>query len=105
MHSVEDVPSIKAIFETTGDSCRFMEGTPKRQKVYKEHLKAQGINLGKVALHALSDTRWLARSDNVDVLLDAYPALLSMFKKLSEQNIAVATGLLVRFKLFSFVVK
>ena len=102
-HSVEDVPSIKAIFETIGDLYRFMEGSPKRQKVYEDHLKARGITSGKVALHALSDTRWSARSDNLDVVINAYPALLSMFKELSEQNIAVATGLLVRLKQFSFV--
>lgn len=81
-HSVEEVPSIKVIFfETIGDLYRFMEGSTKRRKVYEDHLKAQGITLGKVALHTLSDTRWSARSSNLQVVINSYPALLSMFKE------------------------
>ena len=102
-HSVENVPTIKAIFETIGDLYRFMEGSPKRHKIYEDHLKAKGITSGKIALHSFSDTRWSAHSDNLEVVMNVYPALLSMFKELSEQNINVATGLLVRLRQFRFV--
>ena len=102
-HSVRDVQTIKAIFETIGDIYRFMEGSPKRHKVYENHLKAKGITSGKIALHSFPDTRWSARSDNLEVVLNVYPALLSMFKELSEQHINVATGLLARLRQFRFV--
>ena len=48
-HSVKDVQTIKAIFETIGDIYRFMEGSPKKQQVYANHLKAKGITSGKIA--------------------------------------------------------
>ena len=102
-HSVQNVPTIKAIFETIGDIYRFMEGSPKRHNVYEDHLKEKNITSGKLALHSFSDTRWSARSDNLEVVMNVYPALLSMFKELSEQNINVATGLLVRLRQFKFV--
>lgn len=102
-HSVETVPSVKAIFETIGDIYRYMEGSPKRHKVYEDHLKANGITSGKTALHSFSDTRWTARSDNLDVVMNVYPALLSMLTEQSEQNDNVATGLLVRMMPFRFV--
>ena len=97
-HSIKDIQTIKAIFETIGDIYRFMEGSPKRHKVYENHLKAKGITSGKIALHSFSDTRWSARSDNLEVVLNVYPALLAMLKELSEQHINVATGLLVRLR-------
>ena len=102
--SVETVPSVKEIFETIGDIYRYMEGSPKRHKVYENHLKPNAITSGKTALHSFSDTRWTARTANLEVLLNVYPALLSMFKEQSEQNNdSVATGLLVRLIQFRFV--
>ena len=77
--SVETVPSVKEIFETIGDIYRYMEGSPKRHKVYENHLKANAITSGKTALHSFSDTRWTTRTANLEVLLNVYPALLSMF--------------------------
>ena len=56
--SVETVPSVKEIFETIGDIYRYMEGSPKRHKVYENHLKANAITSGKTALHSFFDTRW-----------------------------------------------
>ncbi|XP_028416041.1 uncharacterized protein LOC114539612 [Dendronephthya gigantea] len=81
-----------------------MEGSPKSHKRYENHLKANGITSGKTALHSFSDTRWTARTDNLEVVMNVYPALLSMFKEESEQNNdSVATGLLVRLIPFRFV--
>ena len=102
--SVETVPSVKEIFETIGDIYRYMEGSPKRHKVYENHLKASAITSGKTALHSFSDTRWIARTANLEVLLNVYPALLSMFQEQSEQNNdSVATGLHVRLIQFRFL--
>ena len=102
--SVETVPSVKEIFETIGDIYRYMEGSPKRHEVYENHLKANAITSGKTALHSFSDTRWTARTANLEVLLNVYPALLPMFKEQTEQNNdSVATGLLVRLIQFRFV--
>ena len=102
--SVETVPSVKEIFETVGDIYRYMEGSPERHKVYENHLKANAITSGKTALHSFFDTRWTARTANLEVLVNVYPALLSMFKEQSEQNNdSVATGLLVRLIQFRFV--
>eukprot|EP00795_Rhopilema_esculentum_P001903 gene1903-16403_t len=102
-HSVKDVPTIKAIFETIGDIYRFMEGSPKRHKVYENHLMAKGITSGKIVLHFFSDTRCSALSDNLEVAMNVYLALLSIFKVLSEQHINMATGLLVRLRQSRFV--
>ena len=102
--NVETVPSVKAIFETIGDIYRYMEGSPKRHKIYEDHLKANGITSGKTAMHSFSDTRWTARTDNLEVVINVYPALLSMFKEQSEQNNdGVATGLFVRLTPFRFL--
>jgi hypothetical protein len=103
-HSVETVQSVKAIFETIGDIYRYMEGSPKSHKIYENHLKANDITSGKTALHSFSDTRWTARTDNLKVVINVYPALLSMFKEQAEQNNdSVAIGLLARLTPFRFL--
>eukprot|EP00795_Rhopilema_esculentum_P016053 gene16053-7398_t len=61
--------------------------------------EAKGITSEKIDLHAFSDTEWSARSDNLEVVLNVYPVLLSMFKEYSEQLV----GLLVRLRQFRFV--
>ena len=91
------------MFETIGDIYRFMDGSPKRHALYNEHVKQQQITSGKTALHALSDTRWTARSDNLDTIMNVYPALLSMFQQMSHGGNGTATGLLFRIKQFNFV--
>ena len=101
-HSVEYVSTVKAVFETTGDIYRFMDGSPKRHALYNEYVKQQ-ITSGKTALHALSDTRWIARSANLDTIMNVYPALLSMFQQMSHGGNGTATGLLLRIKQFNFV--
>ena len=80
-----------------------MDGSPKRHALYNEHVKQQQITFGKTALHALSDTKWTARSDNLDTIMNVYPALLSMFQQMSHGGNGTATGLLLRIKLFNFV--
>ena len=102
-HSVENVSTVKTVFETIGDIYRFMNGSPKRHALYKEHVKQQQITSGKTALHALSDTRWTARSDNFDTIMNVYPALLSMFQQMSHGGNGTATGLLLLIKKFNFV--
>ena len=91
-HSVENVSTVKTVFETIGDFYRFMDGFPKRHALYNEHLKQQQITSGKTALHALFDTRWTARSDNLDTIMNVYPALLSMFQQMSHGVNGTATG-------------
>ena len=80
-----------------------MDGSPKSHALYNEHVKQQQITSGKTALHALSDTRWTACSDNLDTIMNVYPALLSMFQQMSHGGNGTATGLLLRIKQFNFV--
>ena len=77
-HSVENVSTVKTVFETIGDIYRFMDGSPKSRALYNEHVKQQQITSGKTALHALSDTRWTACSDNLDTIMNVYPALINV---------------------------
>ena len=103
-HSVENVTTVKTVFDAIGDIYRFMDGSPKRHALCKEHVKKQEITSGKTALHSLSDTRWMARSDNLNVIINVYPAaLLSMFKQMSNEGNGTAAGLLFRIKQFDFV--
>ena len=102
-HSVENVSTVKTVFETIGDIYRFMDGSPKWHALYNEHVKQQQITSGKTALHALSDTRWTACSDNLDTIKNVYPALLPMFQQMSHGGNGTATGFLLRIKQFDFV--
>ena len=102
-HSVENVSTVKPVFETIGDIYRFMDGSPKKHALYDEHVKQQQITSGKTALHALFDTRWTARLDNLDTIMNVYLALLSMFQQMSHGVNGTATGLLLRIKQFNFV--
>ena len=43
-HSVENVSTVKTVFETIGDIYRFMDGSPKRHALYNEHVKQQNKN-------------------------------------------------------------
>ena len=81
-----------------------MEGFPQRQNIYRDYMKEKGITSGKIALHSFSDTRQPSRSDNLDYIVDVYPALPSMFQQMfNESQNVVAIGLLVRNKQFNFV--
>ena len=101
--SVENVTKVKTVFDAIGDIYRFMDGFPKRHALYKEHVKKQEITSGKTELHLLSDTKWTARSDNLDVIINVYPALLSMFRQMSNKGNGTTAGLLFRIKQFDFV--
>ena len=50
-----------------------MEGSPQRHAIYKKHLEEKGITSGKTVLHSFSDTRWAARSGNLDGVINVYP--------------------------------
>ena len=94
-HSVENIPVMKSIFETAGDTYRFMEGYPKKQNIYTEHLKKRNYS-GKTVLCSLSVTKWSSYSDNLDRIVNVYPAFLSMFQQTSiESQNDVAIGFLV----------
>ena len=80
-----------------------MDDFPKRDALYNEHVKQKQITSGKTALHALSDTRWTARSDDLDTIMNVYPALLSMFQQMSHGGNGTATALLLQIKQFNFV--
>ena len=80
-----------------------MEGSPERHAVYESDLPAKGITNGKTSLHAYSDTRWTARSDNLEVVLNVFRTLLSMIEEQSNTGDNVATGLLVRLTTFRFM--
>lgn len=102
--SVNNVPSVSDIFDTIGSIYHYLEGSPKRHAVYEEQLRIHGISTGKRALHTLSDTRWAARSDNLEVVVNTLPAIISMLKKMSEGGESAADGLLVRLQKVKFVV-
>ena len=102
-HSVVNISTVNDIFVTIGDIYRYMEGSPERHAVYESDLPAKDITNGKKSLHAYSDTRWTARSDNLEVVLDVFPTLLSMMEEQSNTGDNVATGLLVRLTTFRFM--
>ena len=52
--------------------------------MYEEKLRVHGISKGKYALHSLSDIRWTARSDNLDVVVKTLPTIISMLEEMSE---------------------
>ena len=71
-HSVENISTVNDIFVTIGDIYRYMEGSPERHAVFESHLAAKGITNGKTVLHAYSDTRWTAQSENLEVVLNVF---------------------------------
>ena len=71
--------------------------------MYEEKLQVHGISQGKIAFHTLSDTRWTARSDNLDVVFNTLPAIISMLKTMSEEGESAADGLLVRMQKLKFI--
>ena len=102
--SVNNVSSVNDIFDVIGSIYRYLEGSPQRHALYEEKLQVHGISKGKQALHSLSDTRWTARSDNLEVVVNALPATISMLEEMSEEGESAADGLLVRMQKFKFIV-
>ena len=100
--SALSITSVIGVFSTIGDIYSFMEGSPKRHGVYEKFLKEKGINTGKTALHSFSDTRWSARSDNLEVILNAYSAIVSVMEHFTNEGDCTAKGLLIRLTSFSF---
>ena len=101
--SVDKVIPVRDILDIIGSIYKYMEGSPKRHAVYERKLQLKGIAKGKVALHSFSDTRWTARSDNLETIVNAMPAILEMLKEMSDEGDSAAEGLLVRMKKFKFV--
>ena len=101
--SAENVAPVNDVFDIIGAICRYLEGSPQRHTLFKEKMKMYNIVKGKTALHSLSDTRWAARSDNLDPVINAFPAIISMLKEMSGKGESAADGLLVRMLPFKFI--
>ena len=84
--SVNNVPSVNDVFDIIGSVYHYLEGSPKRHALYEEKLQVHGISKGKMALHTLSETRWTARSDNLEVVFNTLPAIISMLKAMSKEG-------------------
>ena len=101
--SVKNVPYVNDVFDIIGCVYRYLEGSLKRHALYEEKLQVHDISQGKIALHTFSDTRWTARSDNLDVVFNTLPAIISMLKTMSEEGESAADGLLVRMQKLKFI--
>ena len=101
--SVNNVPSVNDVFDIIGSVYHYLEGSPKRHALYQEKLQVHGISKGKIASHTLSDTRWTARSDNLEVVFNTLPAIISMLEAMSEEGESAADGLLVRMRKLKFI--
>ena len=101
--SVNNVPSVNDVFDIIGCVYRYLEGSPKRHALYEEKLQVHGISKGKIVLHALSDPRWTARSDNLEVVFSTLPAIISMLDTMSEEGESAADRLLVRVQKLRFI--
>ena len=91
------------VFDIIGSVYHYLEGSPKRHALYEEKLQVHGISKGKIALHTLSDTRWTAQSDNLEVVFNTLPAIISMLKAMSKEGESAADGLLVRMRKLKFI--
>eukprot|EP00794_Sanderia_malayensis_P009282 gene9282-10262_t len=100
---VSTVPAVQDVFDTIGSIYRYLEGSPKRHALYERKLREKGITKGKIALHSLSDTRWAAKSDNLDTVVNTMPAIIEMLKEMSIEGESAAEGLLVRMQKFKFI--
>ncbi len=57
-------------------------------------------NEGEDRTHSLSDTRWAAKSDNLDTVVNKMPAIVEMLQEMSVEGESTAEGLLVRIQKF-----
>ena len=81
-----------------------MEGSPQCNAVYDLKLEMFGIKEARTALRFLSDTRWLARTDNLSSTLNVLPALAVILKELEASDNACA-GLLISISSFEQFLK
>ena len=84
----------------------FIERTPKRHHTYIECLEKQATSsgtviTGKKILQTLSNTRWSARADNLDIACNCLPAIASALQLFPSDP--DATGLLHSVTRFTFV--
>ena len=101
---MNNINGVYDVFDTIGAIYKYMEGSPKKHLAYEKLLNRLGITKGKTALHAFSDTRWTARSDNQETILNVLPAVLCMLQDMSAQGDSATDGLLVRLQKFKFIV-
>lgn len=101
--SVNSVTVVNDVFDIIGSIYRYLEGSPKRHALYEEKLRTYSISTGKKALHTLSDTRWTARSDNLNVVLNTLPAIISMLQHMSGEGESAAGGLLLQLQRLKFI--
>ena len=101
--SVNNVPAVNDVFDIIGCISRYLEGSPKRHALYEEKLQVHGISKGKIVLHTLSDTRWTAQSDNLEVVFNTLPVIISMLETMYEEGESGADGLLVRMQKLRYI--
>ena len=101
--SVDTVPAVNDVFDIIGSIYRYLEGSPKRHALYERKLREKGIMKGKITLHSLSDTRWAAKSDNLETVINTMPAIVEILKEMSIEGESAADGLLVRMLKFKFI--
>ena len=81
-----------------------MDGSPKRNAVYEANLKLFFVKEGRTVLRAFSDTRWTARANSLDTILNIFPALIVTLRELQSKD-ATCEGLLVRIGPFEFLLQ
>jgi len=84
----------------------FIERTPKRHHIYMDALEKQSkasgtVIVGKKVLQTLSNTRWSARADNLEIACNCLPAIIIALQEFKSEPEAV--GLLHIFTKFDFV--
>ncbi|CAM1298254.1 Uncharacterised protein r2_g787 [Pycnogonum litorale] len=100
----ETIQPVKDVFETIGGIYKELEGSPKREGVYRSFLERFEISEGRMVLRSVSDTRWTAREDNLAATYNALKAIVATVQELKGEDSACA-GLLKRINNFKFVLK
>ena len=100
----ETLQPVQDVFNTIGAIYKELEGSPKREEVYKSYLKTYKIIEGRTALRSVSDTHWTAREDNLAATHNALQAIMVTVQELKGGDSA-CLGLLKRINSFQFVLK
>ena len=98
----ETLQPVQDVFNTIGAIYKELEGSPKREEVYKSYLKTYKIIEGRTALRSVSDTRWTAREDNLAATHNALQAIMATVQELKGGD-SGCLGLLKRINSFQFV--
>ena len=100
----ETLPLVRDVFSRIDSIYKVMDGSPKRNAVYEANLKLFFVKEGRTVLRAFSDTRWTARANSLDTILNIFPALIVTLRKLQSKD-ATCEGLLVRIGPFEFLLQ